>query len=131
MRSFPRYKTRSAALGLTLLMACAAASAQVATPPAQGLIIGYRASVADADPEQIDRSPRAGERERDCHPPCAPEFDTAAHCAHASTLRPTGAAGLSTGARLGCTGAPSERAGSAASAAGDRRCGEEGSCIFR
>lgn len=45
-------------------MACAAASAQVGTPPAQGLIIGYRASAADADPEQIDRSPRAGERER-------------------------------------------------------------------
>lgn len=45
-------------------MACAAAFAQGAAAPAQGLIIGYRASATDADPEQIDRSPRAGERER-------------------------------------------------------------------
>ena len=45
-------------------MACAAAFAQGAVAPAQGLIIGYRASATDADPEQIDRSPRAGERER-------------------------------------------------------------------
>ena len=55
---------RSLALGLTALLMGASALAQGVTVPAQGLIIGYRASAADTETEQIDRSPRANERER-------------------------------------------------------------------
>ena len=55
---------RSLALGLTALLMGASALAQGVTAPAQGLIIGYRASAADTETEQIDRSPRANERER-------------------------------------------------------------------
>ncbi len=47
-----------------MVMACASAWAQGPAAPAQGLIIGYRASAADTDPEQFDRSPRADQRER-------------------------------------------------------------------
>lgn len=52
------------ALGLAALLACASALAQGHDVPAQGLIIGYRASAADTEAEQVDRSPRASERER-------------------------------------------------------------------
>lgn len=58
------HTNRSVALGLAALLACASAFAQGVTAPAQGLIIGYRASAADSETEQIDRSPRANERER-------------------------------------------------------------------
>lgn len=58
------YKNRSIALGLAALLACASAVAQVVDAPALGLIIGYRASAADTETEQVDRSPRANERER-------------------------------------------------------------------
>ena len=58
------YKNRFVALGLAVLLACASALAQGVDAPAQGLIIGYRASAADTEAEPIDRSPRANERER-------------------------------------------------------------------
>lgn len=57
-------KHRSFALMAALVLACASAWAQGQAEPAQGLIIGYRASAADLEAEQIDRSPRANERER-------------------------------------------------------------------
>ena len=58
------YKNRSIALGLAALLACASAVAQGVGAPAHGLIIGYRASAADTETEQVDRSPRADQRER-------------------------------------------------------------------
>ena len=58
------YKNRSVTVGLAALLACASALAQDLDVPAQGLIIGYRASAADTETEQVDRSPRANERER-------------------------------------------------------------------
>lgn len=58
------YRNRFFALGSVALLACASAWAQGVAAPAHGLIIGYRASAADAETEQIDRSPRANERER-------------------------------------------------------------------
>ncbi|MBA4214961.1 MAG: hypothetical protein C0449_17960 [Polaromonas sp.] len=58
------YKNRLIALGLAALLACASAVGQVVDAPALGLIIGYRASAADTETEQVDRSPRANERER-------------------------------------------------------------------
>ncbi len=58
------YKTRTAALGFAAVLVCASAHAQGVAAPAHGLIIGYRASAADTEAEQIDRSPRADQRER-------------------------------------------------------------------
>ncbi|MFN7120483.1 MAG: S8 family serine peptidase [Hydrogenophaga sp.] len=51
-------------MGFAALLMGASALAQGVTAPAQGLIIGYRASAADTETEQIDRSPRANQRER-------------------------------------------------------------------
>ncbi len=58
------YKNRSIALGLAALLFGAPSLAQSVSAPAHGLIIGYRASAADTETEQVDRSPRAHERER-------------------------------------------------------------------
>lgn len=58
------YKNRCFTVGLAALLACAPVLAQGVDVPAQGLIIGYRASATDTETEQIDRSPRANERER-------------------------------------------------------------------
>lgn len=58
------YKSRSVALGLATLLLGASALAQGPAAPAQGLIIGYRASAADTETEQVGRSPRANQRER-------------------------------------------------------------------
>jgi serine protease len=51
-------------MGLAASLACASSLAQGPAVPAHGLIIGYRASVVDTETEQIDRSPRADQRER-------------------------------------------------------------------
>lgn len=58
------YKNRPVALGLAALLLGASALAQGPAVPAQGLIIGYRASAEDTEAEQVDRSPRANQRER-------------------------------------------------------------------
>lgn len=60
----PGYKKKTFALACAAVMVCTAALADGRGEPAQGLIIGYRASVVAADPEQIDRSPRASVREK-------------------------------------------------------------------
>ncbi len=60
----PGYKYRAIALALTGLLACTSALARDVAAPAQGLIIGYRDSVANTETEEIDRSPRADQRER-------------------------------------------------------------------
>lgn len=57
-------KHRSLALLTAMVVACASSWAQGPAEPAHGLIIGYRASAGDLETEQIDRSPRANERER-------------------------------------------------------------------